>query len=179
MGYDDPKSMEVNLALQGTLDTFALPDVLRLLAATRKSGELEIHGDLGAGRIAVAGGDVVAVSAEHAPLAIDPVEATFELLRFSSGSFTFDATAVAPVAPGERREVDALLASATAMLAEWREIEAVVPSLDSWVSLQPALPSANVTIDQGCWATVVAIGAGARVRKIGRASWRERGGQYA
>src|SRR3546814_19662455 len=119
MGYDDPKSMEVNLALQGTLDTFALPDVLRLLAATRKSGELEIHGDLGAGRITVAGGDVVAVSAEHAPLAIDPVEATFELLRFSSGSFTFDAPAVAPVAPGARREVDALPDSAPPMLSQW------------------------------------------------------------
>ena len=38
---------EVTVALQGTLDTFALPDVLRLLASTQKVGRLRVIGDGG------------------------------------------------------------------------------------------------------------------------------------
>ena len=38
------------MALQGTLDTFALPDVLRLLAATKKTGRLRITGGRGTGQ---------------------------------------------------------------------------------------------------------------------------------
>ena len=33
------------MALQGTLDTFELPDVLRLLASTRKSGCLVLRSE--------------------------------------------------------------------------------------------------------------------------------------
>ena len=39
------------LALQGTLDTFSLPDVLRLLATTSKTGRLRIDGDRGLGSV--------------------------------------------------------------------------------------------------------------------------------
>ena len=55
------------MALQGTLDTFALPDVLRLLAATRKTGRLRITGDRGTGSAWVDAGAVQAVEAPHAP----------------------------------------------------------------------------------------------------------------
>ena len=48
------------MALQGTLDTFALADVLRLLAATTKTGRLQIDGDRGVGSIWLVDGAVVA-----------------------------------------------------------------------------------------------------------------------
>ena len=51
------------MALQGTLDTFALPDVLRLLASTRKTGRLRITADRGSGSIWLDGGSVVAANA--------------------------------------------------------------------------------------------------------------------
>lgn len=47
------------MALQGTLDTFALADVLRLLANTHKSGRLELAGDRGHGRVWLGEGQLV------------------------------------------------------------------------------------------------------------------------
>ena len=46
------------MALQGSLDTFALPDVLRLLAATAKTGRLRIEGDGGRGNVWLRDGTV-------------------------------------------------------------------------------------------------------------------------
>ena len=156
---------EVSVALQGTLDTFALPDVLRLLAATKKSGRLDISGTRGAGSVWVADGDVTTIAVEHAPLAVDAVDALFELLRFEDGSFTFDAEAAAN---GDARDdVESLIEGAEALLAEWHEIEAVVPSLTSWVSMRPELPGADVTVEQRHWTTLVAVGSGATVAAVG------------
>jgi len=154
------------VALQGTLDTFALPDVLRLLAATRKTGRLRITGGHGTGSAWVAGGDLVAVEAAHAPHATAAVDAMFELLRFEEGSFTFDADATHDE-PGSPTDVEELLAESEALLAEWRTIESVVPSMDAWVTLRRTLAPPEITIGQDQWTTVVAVGAGATVRRIG------------
>jgi hypothetical protein len=154
------------LALQGTLDTFALPDVLHLLATTKKTGCLRLDGTRGTGTVHVDGGEVVAVAAAHAPLATEPADALFELLRFEDGSFAFDADA----SPAERQpaaDVESLLSEATTLLQEWREIEAVVPSLDAHVSLRSALSGDEVTIPAAQWAHVVAVGDGRTVRSLG------------
>ncbi|MFL6204007.1 MAG: DUF4388 domain-containing protein [Acidimicrobiales bacterium] len=153
------------MALQGTLDTFALPDVLRLLAATKKSGRLRITGGRGTGSIWVASGEVVGVEATHAPHATEAVDSLFELLRFQDGAFTFDADA-APEDPASPTDVEILLAQAEGLLEEWRTIEAVVPSMDAWVSLRSTLPQAQVTIQQPHWTTLVAVGGGATVRRV-------------
>ena len=55
------------MALQGTLDTFSLPDVLRLLATTSKTGRLRIEGDRGQGSVWLDAGGVVAASRFMAP----------------------------------------------------------------------------------------------------------------
>src|SRR3954452_4303257 len=57
---------EAVVALQGTLDTFALPDVLRLLASTKKTGRLHLTGNRGDGSVWVDTGDVVKVEASGA-----------------------------------------------------------------------------------------------------------------
>ena len=154
------------MALQGTLDTFALPDVLRLLAATKKTGRLRITGGRGTGHVWVASGEVAAIDATHAPHATAAVDALFELLRFEEGAFTFEADVVhdGSDAPAD---VDVLLVDAEALLSEWREIESVVPSLDAWVTLRRTLTEAQVTIEQDHWSTMVAIGGGTTVRRLG------------
>jgi hypothetical protein len=154
------------VALQGTLDTFALPDVLRLLAATKKTGQLRISGGRGEGSASVSEGGIVAIEAMHAPHAVELVDALFELLRFEDGSFTFDAEATVD-AEGTPQDPEGLLADAEALLAEWRTIEAVVPSLDAWVTLRPTLPKSEVTVAQDAWTTVVAVGGGTTVRRLG------------
>jgi hypothetical protein len=154
------------VALQGTLDTFALPDVLRLLAATKKTGRLRITGGRGTGSVWVSSGEVEAIEATHAPHAVDSTDALFELLRFEDGAFTFDAEATHDD-PGPATDVEILLAQAESLLGEWREIEAVVSSMDAWVTLRATLPMSEVVIDQDRWTTIVAVGAGATVRRIG------------
>ena len=153
------------MALQGTLDTFALPDVLRLLAATKKTGRLRLTGSRGTGSLWVDAGQIVGVDATHAPHATDPADALFELLRFPDGAFTFDAEATHED-PGPATDVEVYLGQAEALLDEWRAIEAVVPSLDAWVTLRATLPGEEVTIDQARWTTLVAVGSGATVRRI-------------
>ncbi|MFP5256005.1 MAG: DUF4388 domain-containing protein [Acidimicrobiia bacterium] len=155
------------MALQGTLDTFALPDVLHLLATTKKTGCLRLDGRRGAGTVHVDAGEIVAVTAAHVPGATEAADALFELLRFEEGSFAFDPD----VAPDERQpatDVATLLDAATALLAEWREIEAVVPSLDAQVSLRPALAGDQVTIPAEQWSHLVAVGGGRTVRSLGQ-----------
>ena len=79
------------MALQGTLDTFSLPDVLRLLATTSKTGRLRIEGDRGQGSVWLDAGGVVDAAADRAVEGTPTDEVVFELLRFDSGSFAFDA----------------------------------------------------------------------------------------
>jgi hypothetical protein len=153
------------VALQGTLDTFALPDVLRLLAATKKTGRLRITGGRGTGSVWALSGEIVGVEATHAPHASQTVDALFELLRFQEGAFTFDAEATHDD-PAPPTDVEILLAQSEALLDEWRAIEAVVPSMDAWVTLRGKLPLPEVPIDQGRWTTIVAVGGGATVRRI-------------
>ncbi len=165
MGTATHLDPEVTVALQGTLDTFALPDVLRLLAATKKTGRLCLTGPRGTGSVQVGGGGIGAIEAPHAAHATQPVEVLFELLRFDEGSFTFDADAE-PDAAEASGDLEALLAGAEALLVEWREIESVVPSLDAWVTLRRALVTPKVSIERSHWQTVVAVGSGATVRAM-------------
>jgi hypothetical protein len=159
---------EVIVALQGTLDTFALPDVLRLLATTRKTGRLLVHGNRGDGSVWVDAGAVVAAEAAGVAAGSSAADVIFELLRHTEGAFTFEAGS-SPSQAGAPADVEPLLIGAEGQLSEWREIEAVVPSLDAWVTLAPELPTAEATIDAARWRTIVAIGGGTAVRSIGDA----------
>src|SRR5688572_20071068 len=151
------------MALQGTLDTFELPDVLRLLASTRKSGRLHLRSDRGDGDVWLTDGQVVGVEAGGAA---DVPSALFELLRAHEGAFAFE-PGESPASPGAPTEVESLLDGAESQLAEWREIEAVVPSMAAWVCLNTELPSPEVTVDAETWRLVATIGSGLTVSDLG------------
>ena len=136
------------MALQGTLDTFSLPDVLRLLATTSKTGRLRIEGDRGQGSVWLDQGNVVAAAADRAVEGTPTDEVVFELLRFDSGSFAFDADDRA-TGGGRAEGVEDTLRRATSLLNEWSELEAVVPSLAHHVNLAGDLSADEVTIDAG------------------------------
>jgi len=147
------------VALSGTLETFSLPDVLRLLSSTKKTGLLALAGDRGNGRIWVDGGDLVAAEADRERHGdIDGV--LFELLRFERATFEFDTTAELPERAGAPRDVDGALDVAESRLAEWREIEAVVPSLDVRVRMVPELDG-EATVTPSDWRVLARIGTGA------------------
>ena len=154
------------MALQGTLETFALPDVLRLLASTKKTGAYRLDGDRGAGCLWLKEGQVVGGEITGATAVADPNEVTFELLRFADGDFLFEADAE----PSESRDpvdVETILADAETLLGEWKDIERVVPSLDRWVGLRAELPADEVTIRADTWISVVALGGGKTVGQLG------------
>lgn len=153
------------MALQGTLETFALPDVLRLLASTKKSGVLRVDTERGHGEVVVVDGALAGGSAERAPLAEDPADVLFELLRSADGSFLFDTDADV-TGTGARADVETALTAAEAQLAEWREIEAVVPSPRRPVALV-AERDGDITLTAAQWRAVAAIGAGCTVEELG------------
>lgn len=151
------------MALSGTLDTFALPDVLRLLASTEKTGRLRISGPRGSGSLWVDGGEVVATELTSLN-SLEPTdtEVVFGLLRFEAGSFTFENDAVSPNA-ASGTSMEPLLGAAENMLAEWRSIEEVVPSLEVWVALSPELKGPDVMVDAQRWRCIAVVGTGAQV----------------
>lgn len=151
------------MALSGTLETFSLPDVLRLLASTKKTGLLTLEGDRGTGRVWVDDGEIVAADSDRASGEVDGV--VFDLLRFEDGSFEFAADAVPAEDDVTRRDVDGALEAAGALLEEWREIESVVPSLDVWVRLVPEIDG-DVTIGTDQWRVLAHIGTGASGHRI-------------
>ena len=158
------------MSLFGTLDTFALPDVLRLLAATSKSGRLDVDltGASGPGALWLVDGAVAAVAAPGAHPSAPSVDVLFELLRRPQGSFSFDADETSEV-EGPVAAVEELLAGAGELLAEWRDIEAVVPSLDVMVRLRGELMGEDVTVSAAQWRLVVGVGSGTTVRGLGAA----------
>ena len=153
------------MALQGTLDTFSLPDVLRLLATTGKTGCLHVDGDRGRGRVWIDEGAVVAATADRALGEPSVDEVVFEMLRFGRGSFSF---AVDEPSPNEAEptEIEGTLRRATQLLDEWRELESIVPSLSHRVAMAPELTVEQVTVDADRWKALVAIASGRSVGEL-------------
>jgi Domain of unknown function (DUF4388) len=151
------------VALQGTLETFALSDVLRLLASTKKSGALRIDTARGHGELLVRDGELVSGVADSAPRATSPPDVLFEMLRSVDGSFVFDADAA--VAEGDAQDVESVLAEAEAQLAEWSEIEAVVPSPRRQVSLRRQRDD-DISFSAAEWSVVATIGGGCTVSAL-------------
>jgi hypothetical protein len=152
------------MALLGTLAEFHVDDILLLLAGTKKMGVLAVEGDRRAGRVWVDAGHLV--GAELADQK-DPATVVFELLRLREGKFAFEAGAM-PADLGAPQDVQTVLAQARTKLAEWREIERVVPSTASLVALDVAAGDRDeVTITAEQWRTVAAVGAGGTVAEVG------------
>jgi hypothetical protein len=155
------------VSLKGSLETFALPEVLNLLADTSKSGELCVRGSRVDGRMWFDSG---AFSAFAVGDSEKPFEAIFELLRDTGGDFEFLHGEVAPEsatqADYDHRDVRVEIDRAQARLAEWVDIVAVVPSLGHDVKLASVAPSDHVTVDRAQWELIVAVGNGGAVQDV-------------
>lgn len=151
------------MALLGTLAEFHVDDILVLLAGTRKTGVLGVDGSGKAGRLWVDAGHLV--GAELAELR-DAPDVVFQLLRLTDGKFAFEAGAMPPDL-GAPQDVQTVLASARNKLAEWRDIERVVPSLASLVALNGgAADDGPLSISAEEWRTVAAIGGGGTAGEV-------------
>lgn len=153
------------MALQGTIDTFPLTDVLGLLANSQKSGRLVLDGNRGSATLWIEEGRVH--GGGPAPSAT-AAELVFGLLRFSEGSFSFDTPAAGdePQVSVEPTELAVCVRDAEVLREEWRAIEAVVPSVSHRVQLLPSLRDETVTLDADAWELVVAAGSAPSVEAL-------------
>lgn len=156
------------MALQGSIDTFALDDVLRLVASTSKSGRLTLRGSTGEGELVVRDGYVLGGSVSTDERTHAPHELVFELLRLDDGEFVFESYDVDDYAGAEPADVALVLESASELLVEWRDIEAVIPGRDAIVGLAAVGPDGTVKIDPGQWQMIATIAAGAQVSELAR-----------
>ncbi|HUQ40093.1 MAG TPA: DUF4388 domain-containing protein [Acidimicrobiales bacterium] len=150
------------MSLQGSLDTFALTEVLALLAGTKKRGALHISSARLEGSLWLDGGHLIGSDVPRAPGIVDAV---FELLRLKEGEFVFNADD-APPDPLEPENVEAVLADAEERLGEWRGIEAVVPSLSVAVALAADAPGPQVVLEAHQWRLLVGLAAGRPLTQV-------------
>lgn len=144
--------------LQGSLENFALDEVLGLLSSTNKTGQLEISGDRGTGSLMFNEGHLVDGNASHTANGTEVEDVMFELLRYGDGTFTFTNR---EIESGESAQnVATVLSAAESRLADWRQIEAVVPTLNHHVAPSVELPADEVTISRNEWAVLTVIAAG-------------------
>jgi hypothetical protein len=150
--------------LQGSLENFALDEVLGLLAGTSKTGKLEIAGNRGTGVLAFNSGHLVDASASYTANGTGLEDVMFELLRYDDGTFSFN-TGETP-AGDSPENVASVLAAAESRLRDWRSIEGVVPSLKHQVAPCPELPTDEITITKAEWAALRVIASGCQVSAV-------------
>lgn len=151
------------MSLQGSLETFALPDVLVLLSSTKKDGELRVVGGRVDGKIWLEKGQIVHANVGGRETTF--VDAIFELLRLESGTFNFDANS-APAHRSEPEMIDLVLADAQVRLGEWNDIARVVPNLDAVIDMASEAPADEVTVTRDQWQLLRRVAGGRSVLEL-------------
>lgn len=145
-------------ALEGRVSDLGLAGVLRLVAASRASGVLQLTGRHDAA-VHVVDGDVTRVTgAEGAPAEGDAVaELLLPIAVDDSARFAFRPDLVADAGPGV--EVQSLIDAVDGRLAAWRRVAAVIPSTAMVPSLVPDLPDGldELRVDRARWRLLTAI----------------------
>jgi hypothetical protein len=154
---------EVTVSLQGSLETFALPDVLVLLSSTKKDGELRVVGGRVDGKIWLEKGQIVHANVGGRETSF--VDAIFELLRLDAGTFNFDADS-APAHRSEPEMIDLVLADAQVRLGEWNDIARVVPNLDAVVDMAAEAPADEVKVTRDQWQLLRRVAGGRSVLEL-------------
>ena len=149
-------------SLVGSLASFALSDILSMLATTKQSGELQVVSEATDGRVWLADGEL---SNAQVGTATTIGQAVFELACLSEGWFYFTVGVVSssgqPTVP-----VVAVLNEVRPQVDEWREIRRDVP-LEAVVTLASDPPGQDVQIRSDQWRVLTAVGtSGYSVRTV-------------
>jgi hypothetical protein len=161
--------------LQGTFDTLALPEVVGLLAHSRKSGALWLEAGpataalyITEGRCCAAqSGDLTGAVNDAQSLLGRIVELLFAAARQDDGSFRFGSEEPPWTCP-ETVDLEVALDDLSRLVDEWRDIQAVIPSLDSRIRLSEELGIDEIVVDRQRWTLLVAIDGRRTVRELVR-----------
>jgi hypothetical protein len=125
-------------ALQGKLEEVPLPDLVQLIASSRKSGVLLLKRDEEECRIDLREGKLAACSLSAAPAVADK-KAFWRVLAWERGSFELIPPAVPPPLAAIQEDVGPMLMEGIRQLDEWREASARIPRLEAKVEVAQPL----------------------------------------
>jgi hypothetical protein len=150
------------VSLQGTFDVFSLPELLRMLAASSKTGALVMEAGGIAGRIDLRDGACCAAETVEFRGPVESlddlhhrlVEVCFAIVRESTGAFrfvageppSFDAHGTIPIEP--------MLAEVDLLVAEWAELTKVIPSLELRPAMAQKIGTDSITLSASEWAVL-------------------------
>jgi Domain of unknown function (DUF4388) len=161
--------------LQGTLETLSLPELLGLLAQSRKTGALWLDAANSSAVVYIADGRCCAAESSDAgeplgdahALLTRVVDICFAIERADDGSFRFGPEDP-PWACPETVDLEVAIDDVSRLVEEWREIQAVIPSLECRIRLADDLGVEELTLDRERWQLVVALDGRRNVRDLVR-----------
>jgi hypothetical protein len=161
--------------LQGTFETLGLAELLGLLAQTRKTGALWLDAGPASAVIYVVDGRSCAAMSNEAtdPITDAPtllvrlVDLCFSVARAEDGSFRFGVED-APWSCEETVDLEVVNEELARLLDEWREIQAVIPSLECRLKLSEDLGVEELPVDRERWRLLTAIDGRRSVRELVR-----------
>jgi hypothetical protein len=162
------------MPLQGTFDVLSFADVLHLLGRNRMTGRLHLRSRSMGANVYIDDGQLVGADlGEHSTNSAADVhsrleEICFELLEAERGSFEFTPDTVGMGPATVNLDVDAVLDQARKRLDEWRDVQAVIPSLELHPHVVDSLPADEVTLSRERWRLVTAIDGRRSIRAIAR-----------
>ena len=163
------------MALQGSFDVLGFSEVLQLLERKRQTGRLHVRAGGLAGSIYLRDGHLTgAESGEHTTPANGGEARTrleelcFEFLQSDRGVFEFQPRVNAPWPTQISSSVETVLREARTRLMEWREIQAVIPSMDARPRVVDELVPEAVTLTRERWRLIAAIDGRRSVHRLAR-----------
>lgn len=153
------------MSLQGTFDTLSVTELFGLLATAAKTGALRFEAGDHEASIFVTGGLCCAVESEESarPAASDTelaarlVDVGFAFGRHRSGVFRFSDSELAAYDTDVTTPLTSAAVEIQALLGQWRDIEATIPSLEVRVRLAAALRDAEIVVSAQEWGLLVAL----------------------
>jgi hypothetical protein len=163
------------MSLQGSFDVLGFSEVLELLERKRQSGRLHVRAGGVAGHIYLRDGHLTgAESGDYSTPATAGEARTrleelcFEFLQCERGVFEFQPRVASPWATQLSSSVEAVLREARQRLVEWREIQAVIPSMDVRPRVVDELVPEAVTLTRDRWRLIAAIDGRRTVHRLAR-----------
>ncbi len=161
--------------LQGTLETLALPELLGLLAQSRKTGALWLDAANSSAVLYIVDGRCCAAESSEAgdelsdaaALLARVIDVCFAVERADDGRFRFGPEEP-PWTCEETIDLEVAIDELSRLVDEWREIQAVIPSLDCRIRLADDLGVEELTVDRERWQLIISLDGRRSVRDLVR-----------
>jgi hypothetical protein len=163
------------VVLQGTLETLAMPELLGLLGQSRKTGALWLDAANSSAVLYIVEGRCCAAESsdagetlhDGAALLARVIDICFAVERADDGTFRFGAEEP-QWACEETVDLEVAIDELARLVAEWRDIQAVIPSLDCRIRLADDLGVEELVVDRERWQLIVALDGRRSVRDLVR-----------